>query len=378
MILSHKFYVRLIFLLFIFLPYSRLSASNPLDSISQLRPDSLSIVFAGDIMGHGPQVEAAYDSIHKVYDYSPVFKYIRPYVEKAGIAIANLEVTLAGRPYKGYPQFSSPDAIAVAAKEAGFDLLINANNHCLDRGRHGLERTIKVLDSLGISHTGTFRNRAERDSLYPFIVVKNNIKLAILNYTYGTNGLTVESPNVVNYIDTAQIKKDIAKSKKMSADFIMVTIHWGIEYERVANRDQKNLAHWLLKNGVNAIIGMHPHVIQPVEVIYPNPADSSFKNIVVYSLGNFVSNQPERFKNGGILFELDLVKTDITRISGYNFTPAWVYRKNKYSIVPAKSFLQNKLNLKMDDSDRDKINQFYDDTKLHLQGIPENQYDFSL
>jgi poly-gamma-glutamate synthesis protein (capsule biosynthesis protein) len=328
-------------------------------------------------MGHGPQIEAAYDSASKTYNYNPVFQYVKSYIKKADFAIANLEVTLAGRPYKGYPQFSSPDALAIAAKNAGFDLLINANNHCLDRGRQGLERTIMILDSFGIQHTGTFRNKVERDSLYPFIVEKNNIKLAILNYTFGTNGLRVELPNVVNYIDTGQIKSDINKSVKMSADFIILTIHWGIEYERVANKEQKNLAAWLLRNGVNAVIGMHPHVIQPVEVTFPNHVDSTMRNIVVYSLGNCVSNQRERYRDGGILFELDLVKKDTTRISSYSFTPTWVFRNKKYFIIPVKPYLQDRLNINMTDIDKDKIQQFYEDTKLHLQGIPENQYDFN-
>src|SRR5688500_14521852 len=156
----------------------------------------LSLVFLGDIMQHDSQIADAYDVSSGVYDYTPCFQYIKPYIEAVDLAIGNLEVTLAGKPYKGYPQFSAPDELLVAMKNIGVDVLVTANNHCVDRGRAGLERTIAMLDSFGIQHTGTFRSQAEKNKVHPLIVERRGFKLALLNYTYGTNGLPVSKPNI--------------------------------------------------------------------------------------------------------------------------------------------------------------------------------------
>ena len=131
---------------------------------------SVKIIFAGDLMSHMPQVNAAKQADGS-YDYSPCFRYIKPYVQSADLAIVNLEVPLDGKPYSGYPQFSAPDALAACAKEAGFDIMTTTNNHCMDRGRHGLERTLRVLDSLGIPHLGTYRDRAKHDKEHPLMVM---------------------------------------------------------------------------------------------------------------------------------------------------------------------------------------------------------------
>ena len=255
----------------------------------------LKLVFAGDIMGHDSQIASAKNIQNNSYNYDTCFSLLKDYIQSADIAVANLEVTLAGPPYKGYPQFSSPDPLAVAAKDAGFDILITANNHALDRSKKGIERTADVLDSLGIIHTGTFKNSREREVHYPLIVEKNNIRLAILNYTYGTNGLKVKAPNIVNYIDKQQIANDLDKAKTAAPDFIIVTIHWGLEYQRQENQKQKDLAAFFYKHGADAIIGSHPHVVQPIRVQYPDVKDSSDYQLTVYSLGNFISNQRKRY-----------------------------------------------------------------------------------
>lgn len=197
--------------------------------------EKLSIVFAGDIMGHDAQIIGAWDDSLRKYNYEPTFRFVTDYISAADIAVGNLEVTLAGKPFKGYPQFSSPDELAIEAKNAGFDVMVMANNHCLDRGKKGMIRTHKMLDSLGFLYTGTFLHDSTREKYYPLIVEKNNIRLALLNYTYGTNGLKVDTPFVVNRLDTAQIHADLDKAKLANPDFIIVLTHWGIEYERDEN-----------------------------------------------------------------------------------------------------------------------------------------------
>jgi Bacterial capsule synthesis protein PGA_cap len=340
----------------------------------------LTLVFAGDIMGHDEQIRGAWDQETQTYNYEPTFRYVRPFIERADIAVGNLEVTLAGYPYSGYPQFSSPDALAVAASEAGFDVMIQANNHALDGGKQGFSRTLSLLDTISLIHTGTFRDTIDRDLNYPLILEKNNIRIALLNYTYGTNGLSIPSPFIINRIDTQQIRVDLQKARLALPDFVIVTMHWGEEYQRMENTQQQKIASFLFTHGADAVIGSHPHVIQPIRKYYPSPVDSSKYNIVVYSLGNFVSNQRAQYKDGGILFFMKLSKTcSGTRLADYSYMPCWVWRtdtggKYFFQILPANLYIRNEAFFAMPDTDKFKINRFYEETKEYLQGVPENSF----
>jgi poly-gamma-glutamate capsule biosynthesis protein CapA/YwtB (metallophosphatase superfamily) len=337
----------------------------------------VSLLFAGDIMGHNEQITGARDTSNGTYNYEPTFRFVKPVIEKADIAIANLEVTLAGPPFSGYPQFSSPDALAVAAKDAGFDVLIQANNHALDRGAAGFKRTLRVLDSLQITHTGTFTDSVDRRQHYPLILEKNNIRIALLNYTYGTNGLEIPSPYIINRIDSDLINQDLKKARQTAPDYVIVTIHWGVEYERFANAQQKKLASFILNHGADVIIGSHPHVIQPVEILFG--ADSAVTRLVVYSLGNYVSNQRAQYKDGGIMFNLDLIKTNSgTRIDRYSYIPSWVCRKDLagrsvFYILPVSLYEQDSHVIELKDYDQYKLSRFATDTREHLKNIPEEK-----
>lgn len=349
-----------------------------LAAFSQVDTTRLSLVFAGDIMGHDEQITGAWDPISKTYNYEPVFRYVRPYIEKADIAIANLEVTLAGPPYKGYPQFSSPDALALAARDAGFDVFIQANNHALDRGQAGFKRTLLMLDSLQIIHTGTFSDSLNFRLQYPLVLEKNNLRIALLNYTYGTNGIVIPRPFIINRIDTFQIRQDLAKARLANPDFVIVAIHWGEEYQRFENATQRELAAFMLKHGADALVGSHPHVIQPVK-FYPG-IDSMKNHVVVYSLGNFVSNQRAQYKDGGILMELNLVKTmNGTRVEDISYLPTWVYRedqpgKSVFYVVPVSFYENNTATFHFKDHDRYKISLFAEDTREHLKNVTENDF----
>jgi poly-gamma-glutamate capsule biosynthesis protein CapA/YwtB (metallophosphatase superfamily) len=335
----------------------------------------LTLLFAGDIMGHDAQISAAYYNETGTYDYKFCFSELKPTIQKADIAIGNLEVTLAGEPYKGYPQFSSPDELVTALKDAGFDILINANNHALDRGKEGLERTIDMAGQKGLIMTGTFKSDKEREISYPLVVEKNNILLGILNYTYGTNGLISSPPNIVNYIDTSLIRNDIQKIKKVNPDFIIACVHWGNEYEPEGNNTQRSLARFLANEGVDAIIGSHPHVVQPFEILY-NGADSADFIPVVYSLGNFISNQRERYRNGGIIFVLELTKTERTIPTGFSYIPVWVQKPvineiTRFRLIPANIEERDMDRLKLTNEERVKLDEFFNDTRQKLLNVPE-------
>lgn len=301
----------------------------------------VSLLFVGDVMQHDSQIRAAFDPVLNRYDYTDCFRYIKPIIQQADVAIANLEVTLAGPPFKGYPQFSAPDELATGLKEAGFDIVVTANNHSVDRRKKGIERTIDVLDSLDILHTGTFKDSISRVEKYPLVFKKNDLSFSLLNYTYGTNGLPVTKPNVVNLIDTLQIKADLIKARQQQTDAVIVFVHWGMEYQDSPNKFQKELTDFCFQYGATLVIGSHPHVLQPMEW------RKTENQLVVYSLGNFVSGQQSRFRDGGGMLWVDFEKiaTDtmaITRIKNAIYELEWVYRNNespkKYFVLPVKEF----------------------------------------
>ena len=265
--------------------------------------ERITLLFAGDLMQHQAQINAARAPDGK-YDYSPCFSLVKEQISRADIAVGNLEVTLGGKPYRGYPTFSAPDEYLQAIKDAGFDVLLTANNHCLDRGKKGLERTIARMDSLSIPHAGTYRNMEERRQRYPLFIRKKGFCIAILNYTYGTNGLKAASPNIVNYIDKETILEDIRSARAVQPDAIIACMHWGEEYHSLPDRGQRELADWLLEQGVTHIIGAHPHVIQPMEL----REAGNRQHVVVYSLGNFISNMSAANTDGGLIFTLELEK----------------------------------------------------------------------
>lgn len=283
----------------------------------------LSMLIVGDLMQHQGQIDAARDT-DGIYRYEETFRYVRDEIISVDLAIANFEVTLGGKPYQGYPRFSAPDEYLQASIDAGFDVLLTANNHCLDTRKKGLERTIDMMDSVHIPHLGTYKNREEREKNYPFLIEKNGFRIVLLNFTYGTNGIEVEEPNVVNYMDTAEIASDILKAKAMHPDILIAIPHWGIEYVLLPNQQQKQMASWLLEKGVDHVIGGHPHVLQPMEL---RNKEKNGGNVVVYSLGNYVSNMSKTNTDGGAMLHLDFVKRgDTVTLENCSYSLVWVSR----------------------------------------------------
>ncbi|MCC6833368.1 MAG: CapA family protein [Cytophagales bacterium] len=336
----------------------------------------LSLFFAGDIMQHDSNIAAAYNPVTKKYDYSACFEYVAPIIRSADLAIGNLELTLAGAPYKGYPQFSAPDALATELKKSGFDVLVTANNHSLDRRRKGLERTLKVLDSLQIIHTGTFNDSSARAQTYPLIIEKNGFKLSLLNYTYGTNGIPVTKPNIVNLIDTIQIKRDLEKARAQLTDAIIVFMHWGAEYQSLPNAEQKRLTKLCFREGAKLVIGAHPHVLQPIEW------NKERDQLVVYSLGNFVSGQRPRYRDGGAMVWVDLQKivkdsVAVTTIHNSEYELAWVQKSAEFVLRPLRYFENDTVFVK-DKIARDAMTLFVKDSRTlltkHNVNVPERKH----
>lgn len=331
------------------LPFSRVSLYRSEEELVTLMRDrkEVKLLFTGDMMFHMPQIEGARIPGGAGYDFTRSFEAIAEIVSQADLAIANLETTLSGDrlPYRGYPQFNTPDQAASAIKAAGFDVLITANNHSVDGGKRGLERTLDVLDSLGFSRTGT--KRPEEDAV--LIMEAKGIRIAMINGTYGLNGLESyltpeERVTMIRMIgDGERIAAEIEAVRPL-VDYLVVLPHWGNEYQRQPSSKQRRLADKWLEAGADAIIGSHPHVIQPMMI-------NEEGHLIAYSLGNAISNQRERpgkpaywqFTEDGVLLQVTLVKdpwtgeTDLGRVSAI---PTHVERKWNgetwsHRIVPA-------------------------------------------
>ena len=365
--------------LFYFISPNFAQSSNFTDSTARLN-----LLFVGDIMGHGPQIRSAEVVKNELYDYIPCFKLIHPILDQADLAIGNLELTLPGKPpYQGYPQFRSPNELAYALRVSGFDMMVTSNNHSNDAGKIGVINTISTLKNYGFYQTGTFKNSEEKELFYPLIVYKNGFKLAFLNYTYGTNGLSTKEPTVVNMIDTTLIKSDLKLAQQLNPDAIIVVMHWGLEYKSIESSKQKILSKQIFGWGADLIVGSHPHVVQPIKQDSILQNDGSLKKVVVaYSLGNFISNQTKPNTDGGIMFETELIKdlkTGKVSLGENRYIPVWRYihkdakGKATYQVVPVSAFENDKTNiLEMTEKNKKAMKNFATKTRNHL-----NKYDSS-
>ena len=284
----------------------------------------------GDIMCHNTQYNDAYNKDTGAYDFSYVFDDISLYTKTADICVGNLETTFAGEDvgYSGYPTFNTPDSLAYELKDIGVDVLSTAGNHALDKGFNGLSRTIDVLNDADIAHTGTYKTEEEQNTILTKYV--KGIKIAFVNFTYGTNGIKIPSGKefCVNLIDNDLITKQLDLAKSQNPDIIVACMHWGNEYKTTPNDTQKELSTFLFQNGVDIILGTHPHVLEPMEKQTVTLEDGTTKDgFVIYSLGNFISGQTAENTKTSIILNLTITKhTDgkIT-IDKAEYKPIYMY-----------------------------------------------------
>lgn len=326
-------------------PSTQADAPEPPEATEPVvQPDIVStLAVCGDAMSHMPQTRDAYDSETGTYDYKPMIRFAKPWTLQADYAVVNLETTFAGGPdYSGFPAFNTPDALGEALKDAGFDLVSTANNHCLDRGYEGMVRTLDVLDDLGLAHVGTYRSAEERavqNGIHMADV--GGIQVAFLSYTYGTNGIPVSKshPDTVNLLhtdymsdaqvlDTARLADDLAAAEALSPDLIAVIVHWGVEYQTTQNAHQEEIADFLFEHGADVILGSHPHVLQPMETRTLTDADgTTHTGFVCWSLGNFISSQNDEYTDTTVVLNLELTKnpnTGVTEVTDVSYVPLYM------------------------------------------------------
>ena len=340
----------------------------------KIEPINFTMTAIGDTLCHNTQYWDAYNSSTKQYDFSYVYDDIKDYTSSADITIGSLETTFAGedRGYSNYPVFNSPDSLATGLKDIGVDVISLAGNHALDYGYSGICRTIDVLDNVGISHLGTYKSAEDQDK----ILIKDvkGVKIAFINYTYGTNGIPVPSdkPYCLNLIDKDLISKQIKQAKEQNVDMIVACMHWGTEYKTSANDEQKELADFLFKSGVDIILGNHPHVLEPMEKKTITLDDGSTKDVfVVYALGNFTADQRAEITRDSAILNLDITKDSDGKIliNKVSYVPIYMYKNSAAKVHKFKILDIEKSIANYDSGDTSIGSSVYSNLKVQLQKI---------
>ena len=328
----------------------------------------------GDLLMHKPifddltQYNAAVQQPDGSYDFTSVFQYLSEYTSSLDYAVANLETTLCGEkngyPYDGYPLFNCPDELVDGVKNAGFDMLLTANNHCYDTKLVGFLRTLEIIRGKGLETLGSYTSADETKWI---MVEINGIKIGMLCYTWAfgvtedgrpsMNGnQSIEKPGLCNYFYTknlpafySEVEQYLAEMESAGVEATILFIHWGQEYFLSPNEEQRTIAQKMCDLGIDVIIGGHPHVIQPVELL-DSTTDPEHKTVCLYSTGNAVSNQRQGKLNSiktahtedGVLFTVTFEKySDGTvYLASANAIPTWVNMHNngngktEYNILP--------------------------------------------
>ncbi|WP_342431516.1 CapA family protein [Neobacillus sp. FSL H8-0543] len=302
--------------------------------------EKLTIGAIGDILIHDTVYNDAFNGTK--YNFNPMFENVNGVLQKPDILTANQESMLGGLDIgvSSYPTFNSPHEVADALVNTGVDIVSLANNHTLDKGERGILSATEYLNSIGLPHVGSFLNEQDRQNLR--ILNKNGIKLAFLSYTYGTNGIPVPDGKdfLVNLINRDIMKEEIHRAKEQ-ADVVVMSIHWGNEYQLYPTDEQKDLANFLANEGVDIIFGSHPHVLQPMDWI---ETEDGRKTFVIYSLGNFISGQSLDYKDIGGMATVEITKhvseqETTIELSNPAFFPTYVtnQRYKNYRVVPLES-----------------------------------------
>lgn len=256
--------------------------------------DTAVIVFIGDVMMHSAQISGALQE-DGTYCFDGCLNHIAGMLSEADVAVANMEFTLAGKPYTGYPCFSAPDSYPYHVADCGVDVFLTANNHILDKGSKGLVRTIEIYEKMkeerGILYTGCGMDKEAFDKVNPLYIWLKGIKTALVNFTYGTNLSGQEAyPSVLRQSDRQGIRNAIQKARAEGAELVIALPHWGQEYVHRHSKYQEEMALWLVDQGVDLIIGAHPHFVQDRGFFCREDGGKETKTEVIYSLGNAISN----------------------------------------------------------------------------------------
>jgi poly-gamma-glutamate synthesis protein (capsule biosynthesis protein) len=341
------------------------------------------ILGVGDLLMHTPLVFTS-ALPGGGFDFKPLFEPVRPWIEGADLAVAELETTLTGKdyPWSGYPSFNTPPELARDIKAIGFDAVTNANNHALDYGEYGLKQTANNLDAAGMPHVGTNRTPDEQNKIL-VLDVKDSIKMALLAYTYGTNGVPLPNAWNVNMLDPERIAADIRRARQLpGVDLVAVALHFGDEYARQPNDQQQELVRLSLSAGADIIFGDHVHVIQKAEVRQvTDEFGRTLPRAVIFCMGNFISNQQGFLeREAGLMFVVDVKKENgITSVERVGVVPTWVHpyfadglkHYRTIAVERAMRDYENKQDPLITAEDYARLKAVWADTTVQAVGSPE-------
>lgn len=357
-------------------------------------PDTVvTLAAVGDIMVYDEQIDAAKQSDGS-YDFSTCFSAVSALTMGADLTVGNLELNFCGEPYSGRPNFRAPESLALALKEKGFDLVQTANTYSIQNGVSGLKSTIKYLNTVGIDHVGTYVAQDDKNTNEGVLLKNvNGIKIAFIGYTKGVNNekLPEGSEFCVDLlyqdywteykeINTDGIVKSVKAAKALDPDVIVAMLHWGSEWDTTVGSTQQEIADLMLKNGVDVILGSHPHVVGPMKEVPVTTVDGAEKTcFVAYSLGNFFSSpdsQKYDYAMESVILNLEFTKngkTGDTSLTGIQYTPLYILKTEneaegvRYQVVPIRSAISNNLFPDMESTFTDAI--------AHLRTNTDSDYD---
>jgi poly-gamma-glutamate synthesis protein (capsule biosynthesis protein) len=306
-------------------------------SAAATEPVRFSVAATGDFLIHSLVFERALEyGDGKRYDFRPMFREIRPYIEDADLGVCHVETPMTSAEPIGYPVFNTPPDLARDIAVTGWDVCSTASNHSLDQGQDGIAETTRALDRAGVGHTGSYASRAE--SRDPLIVDVEGVPVALLSYTEMTNGIPLPKPWSVNVAKADTILADARAAREAGAQVVIVNLHAGEEFVAEPSEFQTELARKLTaSDDVSAVIGQHAHIVQPIERVKGKP--------VVYGEGNLVSNQdalccPEASQDG-LIAVLDFVVEDgEARVEAVRYVPIYVSRPD-YTVLPVGDALES-------------------------------------
>lgn len=331
--------------------------------IDEYVPDSkkLKLTMVGDALIHTPIYKSVYEN--GKYNFDPIFDEFKSSIRESDLLYYNQETIIGGESlgYSGYPRFNTPASFAETMVNMGFNLVSRANNHTLDMGESGILNACNFWNRY--KHVLTSGSACTMSERNPSIFETNEIKYALLSYTTTTNGLVSPNDYYVNLYDEEIVKEDINKVRN-DADIVIVAMHWGVEYAKIPNDEQIKIAEYLSKLGVDIVIGTHPHVIEPITWIG--------NTLVIYSLGNFISNQTttnEYARRIGLMVNIDITKTVVdheTRVTLDNLNTELIYtykKDNKFKVIPFSKMNDTILkDYKTYKTKYDSIIKYYDNT----------------
>ncbi|MFZ3578892.1 CapA family protein [Virgibacillus sp. DJP39] len=333
------------------------------------KPHEVTLSAIGDLLIHQKIYQDAFNGTQ--YNFTPMLDEVAPYLKKSDITIANQETMIGGVELglSTYPTFNSPQELGAGLKNAGVDVVTIANNHTLDGGETAIQNAISYWEKIDMMYTGAYKSEKDRNNIR--VLQANQISIAFLAYTYGTNGIPVPSGKdyLVNLIDKQKMASDIKEAGKIS-DVIVLSLHFGNEYQRMPSQEQKELVQFIADQGVHVVIGHHPHVLQPVDYLRGR---NGHKTFVAYSLGNFLSGQEELYRRIGGMVQFTIRKTngnseENIEIVSPKFMPTFVDDKHNASFDVIPMF-------KLSNAVLPNAQKHYNEMKVHMsQWLPELEF----